>query len=66
MLIVRVYSIEILTYALVCLVDITNEKCGIKLAGIRQIWLPTIIETETEIDFCKELKRPLISQDFFF
>ena len=58
---IRVYSIEILIYALVCLVDLTNENCGFKLAGLRQIWLPTITETKTEIDFCKELKRPLMT-----
>ena len=50
---------------LVCLVDLTNGNCGFKLAGLKQIWLPTITETETEIDFCKELKRPLMSRDFF-
>ena len=46
---------------LVCLVDLTNGNCGFKLAGLRQIWLPTITETVTEIDFCKELKRPLMT-----
>ena len=58
---IRVYSIEILICVLVCLVDLTNENCGFKLAGLRQIWLPTIMETETEIDFSKELKRPLMT-----